>query len=976
MRAPTFVGRVHELASLRHALAVPPAAVVVQGEPGVGKSRLVREALGAIDRRRVFLAVCPPFREPATLGPVLMALRQYAEVVATFELPPVTGALRSVLPDWAFLPPELPAAPSPSEARDRTFAALVTVLAELERLGLRAVVLENAQWADEATIELLQLLTASQDPALTVVLTVRPGDVSDGGPLARLLASTPAAGSTVRVDLRRLESAETVTLAASMLDGVSPTLSPSLARLLHEHSAGLPLGVEESLRSLSQREQLVCRAGVWARTGADDVAVPGTVRDTVLERVGRMTPSARDVLAALAVIGDPTSEELVLRVADVQVQTDEAVGATVAAGLVEIGSDGVLSFAHPIAARAVYSSLSLSLRRSLHRAAARELEETGLVPEARLARHCREGNDRAGWQRHAERAADAALRLGDVATCFEISHDLLSHAELSPAGVARVARLLPCGAFSGPERYEAAVAVLESQLADVSLPPSVRGELRLLLGRLCLQKEEFARGHLLLAAAVPDLAERPRDAAWALLLLAQPHGWGDWTADVHRDWLRQAEVLIDQNDLDAGPIPFGIVSKAVALLTLGDPSGWTQAERIPDESPEPGYEDLVTIGHVNIGDLAMRWGRYDVAAAHLDAGLAQATRLGATRIHDVGTGSRLHLEWFRGQWGGLAERVAAFVGRGDLQPMTRAEAVLVAALLSEARGDARRAAAGFDEAARVADETGGIDFLAEPVAGSARLLLAAGRPAEALAVTDHALERASSTGVWLWCTELAAARVSALLVLDRVDDADWLARAFVDGVGPDGPEAARIAAQEATAIVASAVDGPAVAAAALTQAADAWAVLGRPYAALLARERAAGCLAAAGREPEAVATLQAIREGSSRLGASVVTNRVGRTLQQLGVHAVPIRSPGRPAYSNELSPREIEIVRLLAEGRTNRAISERLVLSPKTVATHVSSAMRKFGVTSRTALAVRAIEQGIVSDPVAGSPGDEGLQTG
>ena len=96
--------------------------------------------------------------------------------------------------------------------------------------------------------------------------------------------------------------------------------------------------------------------------------------------------------------------------------------------------------------------------------------------------------------------------------------------------------------------------------------------------------------------------------------------------------------------------------------------------------------------------------------------------------------------------------------------------------------------------------------------------------------------------------------------------------------------------------------------------------------------------------------------------------RVIRTLNEHGVRARRPWWGGRRGYGDQLSPRELDVVRLLIDGRTNRQVAEELVLSPKTVANHVDSLMRKLGVSSRTALAVRAVETGLVSGPGMPSP--------
>lgn len=91
---PHFVGRDREMAALRGALARPPAIVLVEGEAGIGKSRLLREWLAAPDQRTALVSVCPPLRESLTLGPIVDAFRGIDRPVSQLRLTELAGALR------------------------------------------------------------------------------------------------------------------------------------------------------------------------------------------------------------------------------------------------------------------------------------------------------------------------------------------------------------------------------------------------------------------------------------------------------------------------------------------------------------------------------------------------------------------------------------------------------------------------------------------------------------------------------------------------------------------------------------------------------------------------------------------------------------------------------------------------------------------------------------------------------------------
>jgi DNA-binding CsgD family transcriptional regulator len=253
-----------------------------------------------------------------------------------------------------------------------------------------------------------------------------------------------------------------------------------------------------------------------------------------------------------------------------------------------------------------------------------------------------------------------------------------------------------------------------------------------------------------------------------------------------------------------------------------------------------------------------------------------------------------------------------------------------------------------------------VDLPLEPAAALARIQLLDGRPADALAVTDEPMQTVLRKDVWLWATQLAPVRVEALIATGATQEARQLVAAFAKGIaGRHMPApAAALATCRARLIAADGDDTEAVAA--WDVAAEAWADLPRPFDALLAREQQAILMYAG---PNAVGGLDLLAEvyrGFSDLGATADADRVRATLTAYGA---PNRTPwrgGRRGYGDSLSPRELEVVRLVLAGLTTPDIARALSRSPKTVAAQLNSAMRKHGVSSRTALAVAATQAGIL----------------
>nr|WP_281386444.1 helix-turn-helix transcriptional regulator [Jiangella mangrovi] len=192
-----------------------------------------------------------------------------------------------------------------------------------------------------------------------------------------------------------------------------------------------------------------------------------------------------------------------------------------------------------------------------------------------------------------------------------------------------------------------------------------------------------------------------------------------------------------------------------------------------------------------------------------------------------------------------------------------------------------------------------------------------------------------------------------------MDDAVALVERFAAGLGDRAAPAPQAALLVCRGIIA---DGDGSRAAELfAAAAAAWAELPRPYQELLALERQGLALLPDGAALELLGTVQ---QRLRDLGARWDADRVAQVLRAHGVEVARAWRGGRRGYGDQLSPRELEVALLVAQGRTNRQVAEALFLSPRTVDRHLSAAMRKLGVASRTALAV-AISTDSVEDDSA-----------
>lgn len=940
-----MVGRARELRLLTDALAHPPALVLIEGEAGIGKTRLLREALAGGAGATVLSATCPPFREPLTLGVLVDALRAACADIGALALSPLGGALRPLFPEWSeVLPPAPEPLAEPAAARHRLMRALAELL---DRLGTDVLIVEDVHWADEAIQEFLVYLAVREPRRISLVLTYRPEDLPPDSLVLRLSSRRPSRGERLVLTLAGLDVEDTGALVSSMLG--SDPVSSAFATFLHERTEGVPLAVEESIRLLHDRTDLIRRQGEWVRRGLRDIAVPGTIRDAVRERASRLAGPARSLLLAAAVVAEPADPAILAEVCRLPPDPlADALRSALRSGLLAEDDLGRIAFRHVLAARTVYDSAFGPDRRDAHERAGSALERAWPQPIARLAHHFRAAGDTARWSHYAELAADQALGSGDHQTAAAVFHELLDTGAVRGAGVARISQKMP--AYNGNARRPDVVRALRTALRDDSLDAAAQAEIRGQLGRTLMQVGEYAAGAAELHRALPGLDGNPLATAQAMLTLGAPRRTS-WPVAQHLWWLDRAATttLAVGSGEERRRLT---VERAAILLDLGDTSGWAGVADLPD--PDSVAAAVWRAGvSLNVGDAAMRWGRYDEARRRLFDAQSLAERHDQRRLRDMSLVTSAHLDWFTGRWHHLTDRLDTLATVVD-EPMVQLDADLIRGLLASAHGDVPLATASVRRVVDECTRRGILDLLVESSAALTRLLLADGHVLAALAVSDEPVRIVADKQLWLWSTEILPARTSALLAGGRQRAAEELVARFADGLSGAVLPAAGAALLECHALLADAGGDTGAAARAWGEAAGAWQALPRPYDALLACQRRAAVLLAGGERGTVPGQLADVSRSLRALGATAQARAADDVLDRYGLGA---RRPGRPGYGDALSPRESDVVELLLTGLTNRQIAERLSRSPKTIAAQLRSAMRKYCVTSRTALAV-AVAQG------------------
>ena len=419
-RAPgAFVGREAELrqilAALRDAHDARGGLLLLSGEPGIGKSRLVDEvAAHARDAgTQILRGRCWEAGGAPAYWPWVQVLRAYLRSVEPDELRQRLGSAAS---EVAELLPELrdmlgdiprPAVRDPETLRFRLFDAVASLLCAVaadEQPLL--VVLDDLQAADESSLLLLQFVAGTIGDSRVLLLgAFRDTEVTPDHPLTRVLGDLLRERRLTRIALEGLRRADVEAYIALSTGG---TATPELVDALHSRTAGNALFMVETVRLLGAEGRL-------QSTEVGD-SVPSGVREAVQRRLSPLPDRARSALTVASVLGrefDPELLEL-LHGGDAV----EAVDTAIAARLVTAapGAPGALRFSHSLVRDALYEAIPSPRRRELHKNAGETLERRHASDPgshlATLAHHFHEASDAERAVSYARQAAElAASRL-------------------------------------------------------------------------------------------------------------------------------------------------------------------------------------------------------------------------------------------------------------------------------------------------------------------------------------------------------------------------------------------------------------------------------------------------------------------------------------------------------------------------------------------------------------------------------------
>ena len=927
-RASALIGRDAELETLIRLVTQVAAGrggtVLVEGEPGIGKSALVHAALTVAGADcQVFWGAGSELGQPLPLLPLLDGLR-VREPSANDRRKAIARLLRGE--------------DNTDHGTDVTALLaeqLLTLVAEQCDIQPTVLVVDDLQWADQATVTLWERLTRSARQApLLLVGMMRPVPRRED-----LMALRRAARDAVRLRLTRLSEAEVAELVASLAGGRPDDKLLDLA----ERAAGNPLYVSELVAALA-RSSRVTVTSAGAAVLVNGVA-PGSLA-AIADQLGFVSGPVREVLRAAALLGvcfavPDLAAALGRGVADLVPAIDEARAAGV------LGESGAgLEFRHPLVRTALYEEIPAPVRAAWHRDTGRALVQAG-APADRVARQLLRALDGPGglmddWMldwlagtadllvgqapqvaadllRHAVaaspagsaqhvflvgRLADGLYRAGDAAEAEQVANRALVNASDPDLTVDLQWTLAQCRMRAG--LFAESLAALDRALASPGISDRHRARLLVLAARTHNVRGDFEQAGLVSTTALAEASAAGDNWAmgWALHVLTIVTGaQGRMT-----DSLPLFERALVVTEADPTLTDLRVLLQINKAVTLGNLDRYDEAFVAARQAlllaDKVGTVIRRVQAHAALGELLFDTGHWDEAMAEVDA-LSDEVKDPIAACCDLGIAAVICFH--RGEIADARRYLATAaphterIGTQVIGPL-----VLARSLDQEHAGAPADALAelkaGFAENAEELDEIE--DLLADAV----RLAAAIGDPGTAQALAGHAAALADGS-------EIPHRRANALYCRGLLDHDSAL----------------------------------------LLTAAESYGDAGRPLLSAKALEEAAGeFVRNDDRDQGRAAFIRAV-EIYTALGAAADVARLQARFRAYGIRRGP-HSKHRQARSgwDSLTPTEVKVAKLVEEGLSNPEIAAKLLLSRRTVATHVSHILRKLGVNSRIDIAREA----------------------
>ena len=945
IQCPILVGRDDLLELFDQLIAEANAgrgnAVFLSGRAGLGKTRLIRAAARKAEAAGMRVdggAVAPQDHQVP-----LASIRELATGLRGDD-------------NWGSLSHDLLAIDGRHDG-DSLGARRLIVRAAADRI-LDAIdrpsmlIFSDLHWTDEMSLEVIgELARHLADRPLLVVADYRGDEFPAEGIHREWRSRILSQRHADEIRLRPLTVDETGIATTLILGGELPA-PRDVVEAVHERTNGIPLHIEELLAALDADARADGRR-------IREAHVPDTIGDAVLVRLERLSPEAREVARAGAVIGRCFRPDVLAGVMDRPLaELDPPLQELEEAAILypfQYVDGGYYDFRHQLLRDAIYDALPPSQLRRFHAHAA----EFVMTLEASSVVHASRHYEKAGLRSQAFRtsleAADEASRISARQEAYELYQRAVANMP-DDLPVLEKAKLFDAfsnaaGAIEHNEDAEMA-AIRARQLYLEAGKPINAAEQQVAMFSAALRRgepTENVRAYLAQAfeeiADLPPSDEREGLRTWLIILDAECL-FLEMDLDGARQRVLEArEMAVALEDREA-VIDSDILLGRIEVIDGNYESGMRDGLRACREAREAGYESTGVTGYRNMALLAARIMEPDAAKAAIAEGLQYADAIEQSHCRQMIAGTLALLEWAAGNWEAADARARQDLSdRGCRRGMIGGQDVLGLVAMGSGRMDEARR--WLEESLALGRRIGEAHLILTPLWGLAETDLLEGQADAAVTRCEEAWKLASTTGERALFIPFVVTGARAYIAARRPDEAArWLAQAREFFAGWESIAGAALSHAEGMVRL----SGGSLAAAreAFERAIRGWEDRGRAWEAVGARLDLAQCLIRMNRHVDAADVLEQVTARAQEMGSPPLVARsdeIAKASRGRGRE----KEPWRP-----LTVREFEVARLIAEGLTNAQIAAELTVSPKTVSAHVEHILAKLGVARRTEVAAWA----------------------
>jgi DNA-binding CsgD family transcriptional regulator len=939
LQSPLLVGRDEMLALGERRIAEAKAGrgglLMFAGEAGIGKTRLLKATI-----RQALLKGFRCSKGDIAPQDSLVPLASVADLARAME----PGA-------FGDLGPELIAmrggkgADSLASRRILVREIAEKIIDAIDRPTLLAF--EDLQWADEVTLEIVgDLARMCQDRPLLLLAAYRLDELPVGSIhrewRSRLL--TQRLGEELR--LERLSPADTALVTTLILGTGLPT-SREVAEAVYERTNGIPLHIEELIAALGDEIRSDGRS-------IRDVAVPDTIEDAMLARIGRLSEDARAVARAASVMGRCFVPDVLAGVMDRPIEAlDEPIQELVDSSILfpfEYVDRGYYDFRHQLLRDALYQTVPQAELRRLHARAGEFGAELAGASEVHASLHF----ERAGLRTQAFRAALTGARKASQISSRREAFELYRRAiaNLPPdlpaveKGMLYTEYVDAAGAVDSIPAIEAAAVAARRYFQEAG---DAAGAANALLTLYMVARRDVRPRREKLALVeqaeveIQAILPSPERAA----LLAQ-HRFDQAVVEIEAGHFDAAVARFEESRaamLEAGESDVDVDAWIAIPRLLGgaDPAALETMLDAARRARDARLESAGVSAYRATAAMAVRMMDYPSALEGLREGLRYADEIEQSFCRSIMAAASAQVSWATGNWDQAVQTAELeLVEPGSRRGILCSRNAL--AFVALGRGLVERARILLEESLAVARPSGEAELILPALWGQAEAALIAGDAARALQHCEEALEIALQTEEGPLLVPFVVTGVRAGLA-DRQPTA---AQRWLDQVTPalrGWNELAGPALAHAEGLIRLAAGTLVAARTSLEAAMVGWDARGRVWEATWARIDLATCLLRSNRYVDASRLITEIADTASRLGS-----------QPLQARAEELQRLARGRGSEEeawypLTVREFEVARHIAEGMTNAQIAAELFVSPKTVSAHVEHILAKLGANRRAEIA-------------------------